>query len=220
MWVWMSEIVLTFKRVLKLSFAYFPEIAMHVQPKPTAFDDFYHLLSQAEVMTSPAEIHGVLCGFICVGNKLNGEFSIDILLQRLGGRTPDVEMGPQGGALVGLYDVACRQLSGLQSFELLLPKPQQALSIRAEALSLWCEGFLYGLSFLGGMLEEELSESVSEALHCIAEIARLDVSQFEVSELDKKAYEEALDFVTQAIPLIHEELIQAVEQKGSGSPLH
>ena len=47
---------------------------MQIQAKSPAFDDFYHLLTQAEVVTSPAEIHGMLCGFVCVGPKLNGGF--------------------------------------------------------------------------------------------------------------------------------------------------
>ena len=79
---------------------------MQIQAKSPAFDDFYHLLTQAEVVTSPAEIHGMLCGFVCVGPKLNGGFLIDILLKRLGTR-PRFMLGSQG-AVVGLYDAACK----------------------------------------------------------------------------------------------------------------
>jgi uncharacterized protein YgfB (UPF0149 family) len=32
---------------------------MQTQAKSPVFDDFYHLLTQAEVATSPAEIHGM-----------------------------------------------------------------------------------------------------------------------------------------------------------------
>ena len=59
---------------------------MQIQANTLAFDDFYRLLSQTDVTTSLAEIHGVLCGFICVGTKLNGGFWIDSLLKRLGVR--------------------------------------------------------------------------------------------------------------------------------------
>lgn len=187
---------------------------MQFQAQPPAFDDFYRLLSQAEVVTSPAEIHGMLCGFVCVGPKLNGGFWIDILLKRLGVR-------PRQGAVVGLYDIACRQLSGLQSFKLLLPDERHELEARAEALSLWCEGFLYGLGLLGGSsFDEETSETVHEALYCIAEIAKLDVSQLEITELDKLAYEEAIEFITQAIPLIYEEVTHCPMKGNTGGSMY
>lgn len=188
---------------------------MQIQVKTHAFDDFYRLLSQAEVVTSPAEIHGMLCGFVCVGPKLNGGFWIDILLKRLEVR-PRLRLCPQG-AVVGLYDAACRQLSGLQSFKLLLPDEQYDLEERAEALSLWCEGFLYGLGLGGISFDEETSDTIHEALFCIAEIAKLDVSQLEVTELDRLAYDEAIEFITQAIPLIYEELMQYSSEEGTGS---
>ena len=189
---------------------------MQIQVKTPSFDDFYSLLSQAEVVTSPAEIHGMLCGFVCVGPKLNGLFWIDILLKRLEVR-PRLKLGSQG-AVVGLYDAACRQLGGLQSFKLLLPDEQHELEERAEALSLWCEGFLYGLGLGGNSFYEETSDTVHEALFCIAEIAKLDVSQLEVTELDRVAYDEAIEFITQAVPLIHEELVvHYPAERGTGS---
>ncbi|MDQ8040013.1 MAG: UPF0149 family protein, partial [Rickettsiella sp.] len=192
---------------------------MQSQAKTPAFDEFYRLLSQTEVITSPAEIHGMLCGFICVGTKLNGGFWIDSLLKRLGVSPPRLMMEPQE-TVVGLYDAACRQLGGLQSFKLLLPDEQYKLEERAEALSLWCEGFLYGLNLGGGTFNEEISEAVHEALYCIAEIAKLDVNQLEVTELDRLAYDEAIEFITQAIPLIYEELMHPEEGNAGSAYLH
>ncbi|OIZ99197.1 hypothetical protein BEV13_06125 [Rickettsiella grylli] len=177
---------------------------MQTQSKTPAFDDFYHLLTQAEVVTSPAEIHGMLCGFVCVGPKLNGGFLIDILLKRLGNRPPFM-LGSQD-AIVSLYDAACRQLSGLQTFQLLLPNAQHQLEERAEALSLWCQGFLYGLGLGGSTIEDETPDVIHEALYCIAEIAKLNMNRLEIMELNKLAYDEAIEFITHAIPLIYEEL--------------
>ena len=188
---------------------------MQTQAKSPTFDDFYHLLTQAEVATSPAEIHGMLCGFVCVGQKLNGGFLIDILLKRLGTRPPFM-LGSQG-AIVGLYDAACRQLSGLQTFQLLLPDEQHELEERAEALSLWCEGFLYGLGLGGSSIEDETPDVIHEALYCIAEIAKLEIIHLEVTELDKLAYDEAIEFITHAIPLIYEELIRYSVEGSAGS---
>lgn len=177
---------------------------MQTHSKTPAFDDFYHLLTQAEVVTSPAEIHGMLCGFVCVGPKLNGGFLIDILLKRLGNRPPFM-LGSQD-AIVSLYDAACRQLSGLQTFQLLLPNAQHQLEERAEALSLWCQGFLYGLGLGGSTIEDETPDVIHEALYCIAEIAKLNMNHLEIMELNKLAYDEAIEFITHAIPLIYEEL--------------
>ena len=157
----------------------------------------------------------MLCGFVCVGPKLNGGFLIDILLKRLGTR-PRFMLGSQG-AVVGLYDAACRQLSGLQSFQLLLPDERHELEERAEALSRWCEGFLYGLGLGGSSIEEETPDVIHEALYCIAEIAKLEISHLEVTELDKLAYDEAIEFITHAIPLIYEELTHYSVEASTGS---
>jgi uncharacterized protein len=176
-----------------------------MQIKTPAFKDFYRLFSQAQAISSPAEIHGMLCGFVCAGPKLNGGFWIDILINRLAIK-PRLRLLEPRVAVVELYDAACRQLSGLQTFQLLLPDEQYKLEERAEALSLWCEGFLYALGLGGSSIDEEVSDAVHEALYCIAEIAKLNIEQLEITELDKLAYEEALNFITQAIPLIYEEL--------------
>ncbi|MES2142716.1 MAG: UPF0149 family protein [Pseudomonadota bacterium] len=200
----------------KISNTIFIELPMQIQANTLAFDDFYRLLSQTDVTTSPAEIHGVLCGFICVGTKLNGGFWIDSLLKRLGVRPPCLMLESQE-TVVGLYDAACRQLSGLQSFRLLLPDEKHDLEERAEALSFWCEGFLYGLGLGVNSFDEETSDVVHEALYCIAEIAKLDISQLEVTELDKLAYDEAIEFITQAIPLIYEELMHYPVEGSAGS---
>ncbi len=190
-------------------------VPMQIQAYPLAFDDFYRVLSQAEVAASPAEIHGVLCSFVCMGRKLDGGFWIDILLKRLGMK-PRLVLGSQG-VVLGLYDATCRQLDGLQSFKLLLPDEQHELRKRAEALKLWCEGFLYGLGWAGSFFDEETSDTVYEALFCIAEIAKLSLDQLEITQLDGLACQEAIEFITRTIPLIYEELRRHPLEGDTGS---
>ena len=184
---------------------------MQGQVKATPYDQFYFDLSQSQTVGSPSEIHGILCGFVCVGRRLNGGFWIDSLLKRLAATRPKSRLAPQG-AVVSLYDAICRQLGGFQSFELLLPGIEHRLEDRAEALGLWCEGFLAGLGLgedkLGGdsMVGRVVSDAVHETLYCIAEIAGLKTDKIEISEIDKFAFGEAIEFVTNAVPIIYKEL--------------
>jgi len=170
---------------------------MQVQTKIPAFDDFSGMLAQADVMASPAELHGILAGMISIGHKLDGKFWFDIILKRLA--TPTCVSLPQRRALIDLYDKTCRQLNDFNAeFQLLLPDEQQSFSTRAEALSRWCAGFLYGLQ-----LEESLSRPITNdlrnALRCIAEIAQLDFNKIEVDDHDQPAYGAAVECVRAAV---------------------
>lgn len=186
---------------------------MQVEPKVPAFADFLSILNQADSITNPAEIHGVLCGLICTGQKLNGNFWLHSALKlfesraHISGRYRDI--------VLDLYDSTCRQLSGVDTeFHLLLPMTdEKTLSTCAEALSIWCQGFLYGLQFNSATFDEELSDEVTEALRCITELAKLDFSHIEVSEIDKVAYLGVADFVKSSAVLIYEEFSKHLSGK-------
>lgn len=178
---------------------------MQVQSKMLAFADFSHILAQADVPTNPSEVHGLLCGLICIGHKLDGKFWFDAALNTLGVKS----LVCNRELIIKLYDATCRQLSGLEyDFQLLLPNETESFTEKAIALSRWCKGFSYGLEIAEVALMEHLSDEVQDALCSIAEVGKLDFVNIEVSEQDKTAYQSVVDFVRTSIIMMYAELME------------
>lgn len=178
---------------------------MQFQSKILAFDDFSYLLTQADSLANPAEIHGVLCGLICTGQKLDGKFWLHTALKLFEARA---HIAPHHrGRVIDLYDATCRQLSGLEGdFQMLLPDAEQPLAKRAEALSQWCYGFLSGLNLTEFTLNPGHAHEIKDALKCISEIARLDFSSIEVRDIDNIAYNGVVEYVHNAVLALYQEL--------------
>lgn len=178
---------------------------MQVQSKTLGFADFSHILAQADVSTNPSEVHGILCGLVCIGHKLDGKFWFDAVLNTLGVKS----LVDNRELIIELYDTTCRQLSGLEyDFQLLLPEDGQSFSERAVALSRWCKGFSYGLEIADVSFPERVSEEVQDAVRCIAEVGKLDFGDIEVSDNDKSAYQSVVDFVRTSVIMMYAELME------------
>jgi len=178
---------------------------MQVQSKMLAFADFSHILAQADVPTNPSEVHGILCGLVCIGHKLDGKFWFDAVLSTLGAKS----LVYNRELIIDLYDATCRQLSGLEyDFQLLLPDETHSFAERALALSRWCKGFSYGLEIADAAFPERVSEEVQDAVRCIGEVGKLDFSDIEVSDTDKSAYQSVVDFVRTSVIMMYAELME------------
>lgn len=178
---------------------------MHIQSKVLGFIDYRHMLAQADSLANPAEIHGILSGLVCTGQKLDGQVGFNLILKLFETRahiTP-----AHRGLIIEMYDTLCRQLNCSESeFELLLPDTIQPLTERAEALSQWCQGFIYSLRLVNTSLENEFSNEVRETLNTICEIAKLDYANIVVRDVDTSAYVGVVEFVRNTVVTLHHEL--------------
>lgn len=150
---------------------------------------------------SAAEVHGVLSGLLC----LNGRTECDQWLETVFGENT-TDLAPAEHALLSaLCETTRRQLDDFDfSFDLLLPDDTFSLEDRANALSEWCQGFLYGLGYRSDGAEWP-GES-TEVLHDLLEISRL--SPDSAGESDEVAYAEITEYVRVGVQLIRTELQQ------------
>lgn len=170
---------------------------MQVQAKVPVFDDFTYLLQQTEASVSPAEIHGILCGLICVEQEYNGKLWFNSMLQLLQSRG---EYALSREIIVVLYDVIGRQLSyDHATFQLAIPNEPVSFMERAIALTSWCRGFICGLGLTDKNSLRNISKETQESLRCISEIARLSFDEIHASDNDKAAYELVIDFVRNTV---------------------
>ena len=106
------------------------------------YDEFERVLRDARALPEPAEAHGTLAGALCSSRDYG---LIEWLREILPDDSPDDE-ALQSSVLQNVYDSMVRTLVGNEAdFEPLLPDDDAPLAERADALSLWCQGFLYGL---------------------------------------------------------------------------
>lgn len=160
------------------------------------------------IASEASENHGILCGLLCAQGYARQEEWI----ARMRGDTglpappPDDESLAADSALVHtLYEetVRCLHETGFV-FDLLLPDEEQPLTVRADALAAWCQGFLYGLG-VGGIEDYTvLPDDVREITRDVVAISQASVDAGD--ETDEAAYMELVEYLRAGVTLVFEEL--------------
>jgi uncharacterized protein YgfB (UPF0149 family) len=167
----------------------------HFQSALAAQSDGYHA----------AQWHGVLCGLLCAGRPTSLE---------LWHRFAD-ELSDQAAPLITgmradlerVYRDTSEQLEAEDvSLELLLPDDDTPLSARTEALGLWCDAFLYGLTAGGVSEDTELSVDSRELLKDLAEISRAEFSGSKVEADDELNFQELVEYIRVGVLVLNDEL--------------
>lgn len=170
------------------------------------FEQLQTVLSRAAAPSSAAESHGTLCGVICAGGGQPDSAWLAHVLGDSAGSGPARECE---AALQQLRDTARRQLESFDmDFAPLLPSDAQPLAQRVEALGLWCQGFLFGLSL--GRSRDELAALPDEAGEVIRDLAEMARAGFESDdgddEADEQAYSELVEYLRVAVQILYEAL--------------
>jgi uncharacterized protein len=172
-------------------------------------------LGKTVLKLHPSQVHGLICGLIC-GNPYSTTAWEELL-------TGNNKSQYTHDLLQQLYDASAKQLSEfLFELELILPPDQKSLSERAEALSLWCQGFLTGLKLTSVPLVEREPGETTEAINDMIEIAKMDYEDLEGNEENEQAYTELVEFVRMAVILIYQDLreTEASNQNSMDQKLH
>lgn len=169
------------------------------QPSPPSYTDISRALQKTALKLHPSQVHGLICGILC-GNP-NSESGWEQLV------TGQKETQKTHEVLQALYATSAHQLQEfLLEFQLVLPADKQALPLRAEALTLWCQGFLTGLKLMSVKIEGREKSEVTEAIDDIIEIAKMNYEEVIASEEDEQAYIELVEYVRMAVILIYQDL--------------
>ncbi len=167
------------------------------------FKDFEDVLAAAGSLADAAEAHGSLCGALCsmAPYKLQDWFN-EILPE-------GVAVSDESAALLEKVFTATATSFGEQGmqFEPLLPDDESPLNGRANALALWCTGFLYGLGT--GHLSDlnSLAGDVGEIVRDFTEISRATGDDADADESNEQAYAELVEFIRVAAQVVFEELL-------------
>lgn len=149
------------------------------------------LLNKVKSDLHPAETHGLLCGYLCIAadpKKLDPQFE-QLLLHGKPNRKVH--------AILSQLHTASYQALNQFSFEfsLIMPDDDTDLHIRAEALGLWCQGFLTGLAQSPTSLKNYPENEITAALGDFTEIAQIYFGDIPANEEDETAYYELVEYV-------------------------
>lgn len=181
--------------------------------KPTTLPNYAELdiaLSQTKLKLHPSQVHGLICGLIC-GNPTSNAIWEELV-------TGNKEPSDAHELLQSLYDISADQLNEfLFELQLLLPSDSEPLPLRAEALTLWCQGILTGLKMAHVQMAEREPGELTEAMNDLVEIAKMNYDDVVPSEEDEEAYSELVEFVRMAVILVYQELHEAAATKKTAS---
>lgn len=173
---------------------------------PLSYDRVDRQLASVEIESTPAEVHGVLCGLLCAGCKEAQSLWLKELFTSR--ESADLLVGECRASLEQLYGETAEEMDGPGlGFTPFFPDENQPLRVRAAAVSDWCQGFLYGVGLAGVAIESELSDGVREALKDLSEISRLDLDDLVESEEAEADLMEVSEFLWVAAMLLHAERV-------------
>ncbi|MEE9141548.1 MAG: UPF0149 family protein [Gammaproteobacteria bacterium] len=160
-------------------------------------------LKHAGIGSDAAEVHGTLAGLLSANAGTTVTQFVGHIVEDTDNN--DTQVAELSRQLRQLYAETQQNLyEGQMAFQPFLPHDDAPLVDRTDALALWCQGFLYGLS-IGRGVAGQTSDDVREAIEDLAQIARAGVSD-ESDEDDEVAYVELVEFLRVGAQLIFEEL--------------
>jgi uncharacterized protein YgfB (UPF0149 family) len=147
-----------------------------------------------------AQIHGLLCGYICATSAGEEERWEEML--------PGIKQTKKVYELLEeVLEASYCQLNEFSfEFSLILPDEKENINIRAEALGLWCQGFLTGLELANIPIQDREPGEVTEALDDIIEISEISFGDIAENDEDESAYLELVEYVRLSVLMIFHEL--------------
>ena len=131
------------------------------------YEQLNERLQALSIDLSPDYLHGTLTGLACAGLAAN----TPSWQEELSGCAPDIDIDTHQAMFEALQALCERALgSGEFDFQLLLPQEEEFLSVRAQSLSQWCDGFVQ--AYLGG--RKALDPDEREALDDLYAISQME----------------------------------------------
>jgi uncharacterized protein YgfB (UPF0149 family) len=168
---------------------------------PSLFERLSPLLDPLD----PAELHGLLCGLLCLNADLDRDRWLNYAREALADGREWSE--PVGDLLAKLLEFGAAQMNAPDWPVIpLLPDDDAPLRQRVDALGHWCHGLLYGLGLGEVELRGALSEESWEFLDDVTDIAQIGFDTDEAGETDETAYTEVVEYLRVGLLMIQQDI--------------
>ncbi len=171
------------------------------------YDDYQCLLSELDSTVECAEAHGILCGILSLDSNSHSsdwlgledkplcQLFAQFLAESQSASHADSRQGAAVAKLAVLHRETRAQLNDMNyDFSPLLPQDSETIALRTQALSLWCQGFLFGLSVSGLKTLDALSEASREIVEDFNAIVQLE-EPCEEGDDEESAYMELVEYL-------------------------
>ena len=172
------------------------------------YDKLDGLRKSASIDMSPPEMHGGICSHICFKSDHFEEYMPHEKSDD--GASVSVQIAAYRKAILRIIETDSKQLKdGDLGFRLIIPGETSSIQERAEALSIWCQGFIDGVSFL--LTEQELKIDQSgtkesfEIIEDFTQISTLDPHSINEEVDEELALMELIEFVRLSVQMIYDE---------------
>ena len=172
------------------------------------YDKLDELRKSASIDMSLPETHGGICSQICFQSDYFEEF---IPLDNSDdGATVSVQIATYRKALKKIIERDLNKLKdGDLSFELIIPDESNLIQDRAEALSIWCQGFVDGVSFLmtehDFKIDQDQKKESFEIIEDFTQISTLDSHSISGKVDEELSLMELIEFVRLSVQMIYDE---------------
>lgn len=156
------------------------------------------LLALQQVLNTPAEVHGMICGQLGSGKR---PYNPGLTCQLMA-LTEEPEVIRQ--LLTGLAESVVEQMEGGGfDFEALLPADDEDLGLRTHALGRWCDG--YNLGFAAGLsaAHQEIDPAIREVLADFARIAEIDTADDDEDDAQEEDYMQVVEYIRVAATTVY-----------------
>lgn len=166
---------------------------------------------------SATEFHGMLTGLITT----RGGEAEQLYLEEVSTHYDPNDLLQQE-AIEGIslpFESLREQLNDpLFSFYPLLPEDEAPFAERVDAMAIWCQGYLLGLS-RGGLPEaSQLSDDSAEFLADILSFSRAENFELDGDEDDEKALYEIIEYLRTGVIVVHDELQPVTPASSAQNP--
>jgi yecA family protein len=181
------------------------------------FDEVANLLAQANAVIGLAEAHGMLTGYVCAGQQVDGHNWLETILGVSEVNNPISRQ--LFDTFIQLYNTTSLQLEDTDcAFKLLLPSDHEKISKRLLAVREWLQGFLSSLGLANVEIEVEEDSEIEELLEDFVEITRMDCRVTGATQDDEIAYDNLAEYVRMGIIMLYDQLrSQQEDEEGSVS---
>ncbi len=177
-------------------------------PDCPSFDSIESALRRAGAPIDAAEVHGYLCGMLCVLGDRAPDLWLGEVLADAGG---DAVLVDEAGTLMTALATAARE--ALQdpemSFQPLLPPDREPLEYQVSGLGVWCLGFNRGLAegaSVGDAGKELGADDVAEIIDDFAALSLADASGTDPEEETEAALAELVEYVRVGVQVVFDAL--------------
>lgn len=166
-----------------------------------SYSDIQNSLENLGATTDSSEIHGSLCGLL-IDNRSSSEWISSFLDKTPAGN--DLLASEHIEELIQLYTTTKQQINdSVLALELLLPEDDLDISIRLEALSHWCQGFLFGLGSISKLDEKNMHQDVKEFMDDLLGITQIDTEEASSNETEQDLAE-VVEYVRMGVIYMNE----------------